>query len=60
MSFVLGEDGKVHKGESTLHMDGWACQIDCNVIPKRPIGKNENWWREFPDRQCEECKPCEE
>jgi hypothetical protein len=55
MTFLLGEDGKVHTGEVVWKMSATLMQTDCKVIPLRPVGEREVWWHDDDWRICDAC-----
>lgn len=55
MTFLLGEDGKVHTGEADHHIGHIIMQTDCGVASMRPIGLREKWWCDMDERICDKC-----
>lgn len=59
MTYLLGEDGKVHCGEVIRKMSGVLMEIDCGVTALRMLSRGEVWWRADERRICPRCfKEC--
>jgi hypothetical protein len=52
---MVGADGKIHAGNIDRWIGWRMLQTDCGAEALRPLGPNEAWWVDDPDRPCWAC-----
>jgi uncharacterized protein with von Willebrand factor type A (vWA) domain len=52
---ILGEDGRIHRGEVERKLGATLMQTECGRLPLRPVGDRESWWQADDARRCPTC-----